>query len=256
MKKKQIVLLFFSLIAIASCGNQEKNQEPITFESALKQAYGPRLSEVSDTLALGYHWGMSKNEAKTHIKELAKEGKVKYKNYKGYVYPMPLTHYDTAGNKTEDYVFRVSTETYRDTIKSLNLWLKGKDNNHSGYDLTTEFNDLTVDDLYEQFGTIFKERGFLCNIEYVGITSDGEILPGVPRAKWKGKEYQFVKGNTLIRIWRGDDWLGDWVISYYDLSLIFSEQCEIAAKEAAAAKKAAEENAARESKKKEHLSDF
>ena len=55
----------------------------------------------------------------------------------------------------------------------------------------------------------------------------------------------------MIRIWRGDEWYSDFKISYYDLSVIYQEQCEIAEKEALAARKAAAEDAIRESKKQE-----
>lgn len=260
--KKTFVYLLGSILLI-SCGQNQSSvdsnkqiEEPVTFESALKKAYGPSVTNVPDTIALGYHWGMNRTEVNSHIKALAQSKKVYYKSNKGYMYPMPLTHYAETGNKTEDYVFRVSTETYKDTIKTLNLWLKGQDNNHSGYILTTEYNDLTIEDLYKQFGPIFEGKGYMCKVVDVEQMGEEDYVPGIPHAKWKGNEYRFVKGNTMIRIWRGEEWYGDFEISYYDLSVVYREQCDIAEKEALAAKKAAAEDAIRESKKQKYLSDF
>lgn len=260
---KKAFIYFLSGIVLISCGHSQssinshkKIEEPVTFESALKNAYGPSVINEPDTLALGFHWGMNKFEVNSHIKALVQSKKVFYKSNKGYMYPLPLTHYAETGNITEDYVFRLSTETYKDTIKTLNLWLKGQDNNHSGYALTTVYNDLTIDDLYKQFGPIFVGKGYLCKVVDVEQMGKEDNVPGIPNAKWKGDEYRFVKGNTMIRIWRGEEWYSDFEISYYDLSVIYQEQCDIAEKEALAAKKAAAENAIRESKKQEYLSDF
>ena len=257
MKKTFIhILICIILVSCGQTGSNSKAEEQLTFENVLKKAYGPSITDVPDSLALGYHWGMSKSELNAHIKSLAQCKKVYYKSHKGYMYQMPLTHYSETGNKIEDYVFRVSTETYKDTIKALNFWLKGQDNNHSGYVLTTEYNDLTIEDFYKQFGPIYKGRGYLCKVIDVEQMEEDDYIPGIPEAKWKGNEYRFVKGNTMIRIWRGDEWYSDFKISYYDLSVIYQEQCEIAEKEALAARKAAAEDAIRESKKQEHLLDF
>lgn len=96
----------------------------------------------------------------------------------------------------------------------------------------------------------------MCKVVDVEQMGEEDYVPGIPHAKWKGNEYRFVKGNTMIRIWRGEEWYGDFEISYYDLSVVYREQCDIAEKEALAAKKAAAEDAIRESKKQKYLSDF
>ena len=159
-------------------------------------------------------------------------------------------------NTTENYLFRISTEHYKDTLKIMNLWLKGSDNNHSGYAFTTEYHNLTIEDLYKEFGPIFEAKGYLCEAIDPEMTISSDSKYGLPEAKWKGTEYRFVKGNTLIRLWKGQEWYSDFCITYYDMSVVYKEQQDIAAKEAAAAKKAAEENAAREEQKKDYLRDF
>lgn len=263
--KQFIITILNVFLFLASCGNNVSKSEsgssdgekvPVTYETAFQQAYGPRVNATPDTLALGYYWGMTKSATTAHVKSLAQNKKVFYKNYKGYMYKMPLTHYDEAGNTTENYLFRISTEHYKDTLKIMNLWLKGSDNNHSGYAFTTEYHNLTIEDLYKEFGPIFEAKGYLCEAIDPEMTISSDSKYGLPEAKWKGTEYRFVKGNTLIRLWKGQEWYSDFCITYYDMSVVYKEQQDIAAKEAAAAKKAAEENAAREEQKKDYLRDF
>ena len=263
---KQFVTIISLVLFLVSCGNNGPDSEsnssecvrvvPNTYEKVFRQAYGPRVNATPDTLALGYYWGMTKIATKAHVKSLVQSKKVFYKNYKGYIYKMPLTHYDVAGNNTDNYVFRISTEYYKDTLKTMNLWLKGSDNNHSGYALTTSYHDLTMEDLFKEFGRIFVAKGYLCKTVDPELTIAEDQRYGLPEAQWKGTEYRFVKDNTLIRLWRGQEWYSDYLITYYDMSVVYKEQQDNAAKEAAAKKKAAEENAAREEKKKEYLRDF
>lgn len=258
---KQFVTIISLAMLLASCGNSQSGssdseQIPVTYETAFQRAYGPRLSATPDTLALGYYLGMTKSQTSAHVKSLAKKKKVFYKNYKGYIYQMPLTHYDNAGKTTDNFVFRVSTEHYKDTLKALSLWLKGSDNNHSGYALATEYHNLTIEDLYKEFGPIFEAKGYLCKAVDPGMTMYSDPKYGLPEAKWKGTEYRFVKDNTLIRLWKGQEWDSDFFITYYDMSVLYKEQQDIAAKKAAVAKKVAEENAAREEEKKGFLRDF
>lgn len=262
---KHLFTLLGIAILFASCGsngagskaeNAKEEEIPVTYESVFQKAYGSKVSSVPDTIALGYYWGMTKSQTSSHVKALAQSKKVHYRNYKGYMYTMPLTHFSESGNKTDNYSFRVSTVHYKDTLKVLNLWLKGSDNNHSGYALTTEYHDLTMEDLYKEFGPIFEAKGYLCKAVNPEEMLSIDPQYGLPAAKWKGTEYRFVKDNTLIRLWRGEEWYQDYFISYYDMSVVYKEQQDIAAKEAAAAKKAAEENAAREEQKKDYLRDF
>ena len=262
---KQFITILSLVMFLASCGNNgssskssssDDEQEPVTYETAFQQAYGPRVNATPDTLALGFYWGMTKSATKAHVKLLAQNKKIFYKDYKGYMYKMPLTHYDETGNTTDDYVFRVSTEHYKDTLKVMNLWLKGSDNNHSGYVLPTKYHNLTMEDLYKEFGPIFEAKGYLCMAVDPEMRMSNDSQYGLPEAEWKGIEYRFVKDNTLIRLWRGQEWYEDFFITYYDMSVVYKEQQDIAAKEAAAAKKAAEENAAREEQKKDYLRDF
>lgn len=262
---KQLATIFSLVVLLASCesngsssksGSSDSEQVPVTYETAFQHAYGPRVNATPDTLALGYYWGMTKSATTAHVKSLAQSKKVYYKNNKGYMYKMPLTHYDDAGNKTDNYVFRVSTEHYKDTLKVMNLWLKGSDNNHSGYAMPMEYHDLTMEDLYKEFGPIFEAKGYLCKAIDPEMTMSSDSKYGLPKAEWKGKEYRFVKDNTLIRLWRGEKWYQDFLLTYYDMSVVYKEQQDIAAKKAAAEKKAAEENAAREEQKKDNLRDF
>lgn len=252
--------LFFVACSSTGADSQSNNAKqeriPLTYEESFQQAYGPVVSSVPDTLALGYYWGMTKAQTAVHVKALARSEKVQYKTYKGYIYKMPLTHYSTSGNLTDDYSIRLSTEYFQDTLKVLNLWLKGSDNSKRGTSYIGGNRDLTMEDLYKEFCPIFNAKGYICKSVNPGETMDTDAKHGLPLAHWKGIEYRFVKDNTLIRLWRGDKWYEDYYISYYDMSVVFKEQQDIAAKEAAKAKKVAEENAAREEQKKEYLLDF
>ena len=263
---KKYFFLMSAVLVMASCGSNNSNSNintpapkeesvPLTYETAFEKAFGPRISQEPDTLALGYYLGMTKAQTSAHIKNLEQARKVQYNNYiEYYMYTMPLTHYDESGNQTDNYSFRVSTQHYKDTLQVLHLWLKATDNHHSGYALLTT--KLTMEDLYKEFAPIFKAKGFLSKAVNPEATLSIDPKYGLPEAKWGGTEYRFVKDNTLIRLWRGEDWYYDYFISYYDLSVVYKEQQDIAAKEAADAKKAAEENAAREEQKKDYLRDF
>lgn len=251
-------LLLFGIICTGCISGCTQQEETPTYETLLKEAYGPRITSEPDTLALGFYWGMSGQKANEHMKSLAQSKKVTYKNRKGYVYPIPLTHYSPQGNIIEDYIFRVSYETYNNTIKELHLKMKGSDNNHSGYTYTTRYNDLTVDDVYKQFGPIFEGKGYVCKQVDVERELKTDSAPGIPRAHWKGIEYRFVKGNTFIRIWRGADEydFSDILISYYDLSVICDEQKVLEEKASIEANIAAEKRQAKEKEKQESLTDF
>lgn len=262
---KHITSLFCLALLISSCGANNsgsksekaaKESAPMTYETAFQKAFGPRSSITPDTLALGYFTGMTKMQTGAHVKSLTQNKKVQYRSYKGYMYSMPLTHFAESGNLTENYSFRVSTEHYKDTLQALHLWLKSSDNNHSGYALTTKYNDLTMEDLYQEFGPIFESKGYIGKAVDPSETLTTDPQFGIPAAQWKGTEYRFVKDNTLIRLWKGREWDTDFFISYYDMAVLYNQQQDIAAKEAAEAKKAAEENAAREEQKKDYLRDF
>lgn len=260
---KHIRTIFGLILLLASCSSTESVKNPAkegeipeTYEIAFEKAFGPQVSISPDTLALGYYWGMTKTQTNAHVKNLAQSNKVHYKKYKGYTYTMPLTHFEDSGNKTDDYTFRVTTKHYNDTLQELHLWLKGTDNNRDGSEWTTQNRDLTMIDLYTEFRPIFEAKGFLCKEIDPEETLTTDPQHGIPAVRWKGTEYRFVKGNTLIRLWRGEKWWEDYCISYYDMSVVYKEHQDIAAKEAAAAKKAAEENATREEKKKDFLNNF
>ena len=130
--KKTFVYLLGSILLI-SCGQNQSSvdsnkqiEEPVTFESALKKAYGPSVTNVPDTIALGYHWGMNRTEVNSHIKALAQSKKVYYKSNKGYMYPMPLTHYAETGKKQKIMYSAYQRKHIRIPSRLLISGLRGK----------------------------------------------------------------------------------------------------------------------------------
>ncbi|MBQ9309360.1 MAG: hypothetical protein IJ222_00670 [Bacteroidales bacterium] len=253
---KHFTTLLSLVLFLSSCGTNGSGSEaensveeivPITFETAFRQSYGPRVSQIPDTLALGYYWGMTRAQTNTHEKELVQSKKVHYEKWDDrYTYTMPLTHFDESGNQTKNYSFVVSSVHYNDTLKVLNLLLSSW--GRAGL--------YTMEDLYKEFGPVFESKGYLCKAVSPEESMRVDPKYGLRAAAWVGTEYRFVKDNTLIRLWRGTEWPKDLVISYYDMSVVYKEQRDIAAKEEEAAKKAAAENAAREEQKKDYLRDF
>lgn len=256
---KHVPTILFIFFVLASCKNNNttstqddasKNAPKATFESVFKTAYGQRVTNVADTLVLGYYTGMSKSQITNHTKNLAQSKKLSYKQYKGYVYQMPLTHYEPTGKETKTYAIRVLTEHYDDTLKTLTLRISQRDNRKN--------QTLSTEDLDKNLGPLFVEKGYLGKTVNHEMSLQSDSTYGLQGAHWKGEEFRYVKNNILIRIWRGDSWdsYGDVFITYYDMSVLYKEQRAISKKQNDEAKKAAEEDAAREALKADYLRDF
>lgn len=238
----------FVILGFFSC-NSSSNSDAYT--KALKKGFGPRISKIPDTLALGFYTGMTKDQTQAHEKALVQSNKIKpirdY-DFDEYAYILPLTHFSESGNQTYNFVFRVSTEHYKDTLQALHLHLNASDNNEECVQIgNLEFPAymfITLEDLYKEFSPIFESKG------YVGKAVDTD-KPHVWGEEGRGIEYRFVKNNTSIRLYK--DGRGGKFISYYDLSVLYKEDQDREREKADKAKKENEANAAREEKKKDNL---
>lgn len=209
--------IYLFLIAVAtiatSCGNSPKKEPtPRNFDEAFAYGYSDRIFEVPDTLFLGFHWGMSKNDVNNYLKELLLNKTItSTKQGYSYKYPNPIKVNDFPFVFENHTSFIISFDYDKDMLSSLSL--------------TCTNRDIKKIDLYEEFEQVFKEKGYFTKGKYFE-TFDGSMFAWELKDDREYASRLYVKNNTLIRIY--DHYANPSIYElrsnarmvYYNLSLI------------------------------------
>ena len=184
---------YLFLIAVAtiatSCGNSPKKEPtPRNFDEAFAYGYSDRVFDVPDTLFLGFHWGMSKNDVNNYLKELL-QNKTITSTKQGYCYkyPNPIKVGDFPFGYFDKYTsFVLSFDYDKDMLSTLSL--------------TCTNGDITSGSLYQEFDQVFREKGYFTTGDRF-IKFDGSMFAWELKDDREYSSRLYVQNNTLIRIY-------------------------------------------------------
>ena len=223
-----ITLFFTSITVLSSCGNttsksgdttSNKVFRPKNFDEAYTFGYSDHVFEVPDTIFLGFHWGMTKEQVNEYLKKLQMEKKIyfskgKYRYKYGFTVKCdPL--YNLSGQTTIDGSFSVECNFQNDTLSLITLLYSSE--------------AVDCEDLYREFGPVYEKNGyFFKGPFYFGIYDREKLFAWEADEKsFASDNYMFIKNNTLIWIdgycpvlYRGYAFHCYPRISYYNLTIL------------------------------------